>query len=74
MNNKLIQRYGTTIWTGICLISLTKINNKLPSFGQLTASSRGYKCQTSGYAMVVHGRPINPKNTSLWGVTQLPVS
>jgi len=23
--------------------------------------------QTSGYAMVVHGRPQTPKNTSFWG-------
>jgi len=27
---------------------------------------------TSGYAMVVHGRPKTPKNTSFLGVTQLP--
>jgi len=26
--------------------------------------------ETSGYAMVVHGRPKTPKNTSLFGVTQ----
>jgi len=27
---------------------------------------------TSGYAMVVHGRPKTPKNTSFLGVTQPP--
>jgi len=27
---------------------------------------------TSGYAMVVHGRPQTPKNRSLLGVTQPP--
>jgi len=29
-------------------------------------------CRTSGYAMVVHGRPKTPKNTSFLGVTQPP--
>ena len=28
--------------------------------------------RTSGYAMVVHGRPKTPKNTSFLGVTQPP--
>jgi len=28
--------------------------------------------KTSGYAMVVHGRPKTPKNTSFFGVTQPP--
>ena len=28
--------------------------------------------ETSGYAMVVHGRPQTPKNTSFLGVTQPP--
>jgi len=28
--------------------------------------------ETSGYAMVVHGRPKTPKNTSFLGVTQPP--
>ena len=28
------------------------------------------KDETSGYAMVVHGRPKTPKNTSFGGVTQ----
>jgi len=28
--------------------------------------------KTSGYAMVVHGRPKTPKNTSFLGVTQPP--
>jgi len=26
-----------------------------------------YSADTSGYAMVVHGRPKTPKNTSFWG-------
>ena len=30
------------------------------------------KVVTSGYAMLVHGRPKPPKNTSFWGVTQPP--
>ena len=28
--------------------------------------------EISGYAMVVHGRPQTPKNTSFLGVTQPP--
>ena len=31
-----------------------------------------FLCGTSGYAMVVHGRPKTLKNTSFLGVTQPP--
>jgi len=34
--------------------------------------SRRLTVMTSGYAMVVHGRPKTPKNTSFLGVTQPP--
>jgi len=34
--------------------------------------SRNNMQKTSGYAMVVHGRPQTPKNTSFLGVTQPP--
>jgi len=30
------------------------------------------KTETSGYAMVVHGRPQTPKMQVFWGVTQPP--
>jgi len=48
---------------------------------ELSAFTRTYKLylicdilekKTSGYTMVVHGRPKTPKNTSFLGVTQPP--
>jgi len=33
---------------------------------------RNHRMKTSGYAMVIHGRPKTPKNTSFLGVTQPP--
>jgi len=39
---------------------------------RVTSSNAGILWQTSGYAMVVHGRPKTPKKIQVFGVTQPP--